>query len=311
MRPNTGEPSHTSSKTSLNTTRRSLLGQLWADSFSSFWVWREHTRRHTRTHAPSQQVEIQMWVCGMFFFFGPCTFWSLKLPHHSKWKDEQSPLARILTVCSFRSCTSATCMPPRSRRLVSAFLINFGFSRPSSFTSFWSDRFVQTCCFLPGSDEEQGLCCEKGPLGGARADFEGRWPRHTSCPLCDECSVVWSFTDLKTPFSGKTVPEENSEGDFLISLFCTEAGDFVSFARGTGVSSRLWDVLHKDPLFSLWSRSWFRTLGPGWFNATVPVFWSASDSCSTLCMLLPEHRGFGLLRLHVASQVDQCLGEVC
>lgn len=47
MRPNTGEPSHTSSKTSLNTTRWSLLGQLRADSFC---LLRRITRTHTHTH---------------------------------------------------------------------------------------------------------------------------------------------------------------------------------------------------------------------------------------------------------------------
>lgn len=38
MRPNTGEPSHTSSKTPANTARRSLPGRLAADDLSSSWV---------------------------------------------------------------------------------------------------------------------------------------------------------------------------------------------------------------------------------------------------------------------------------
>lgn len=249
MRPNTGEPSHTSSKTSLNTTRRSLLGQLCADSFSSSWVWREHTH----------QVSKLRYACGSaralrgYFRIGI----SLKM------------VVTVLTFCSFLSCIAATFLPPQRSWLAITFLPNccFIFSCPSFFRSSWSDCFEQTCHFPSGSDGGSDFFCDEAPLGWTSTDFEEQWTilcRLTSFLLCDERSVAWSCLDL----SRKTVPVENSERDSFISFFCAEARAIVCCVcwsvRGIGVSSRLWDLLQKDALFSLWDWLWFRLRGPRW-----------------------------------------------
>lgn len=126
MRPNTGEPSHTSSKTSLNTTRRSLLGRLRPDGFSGLRRERAHAfARNSLTH--SQRVAIQMWVRGMFFI--------------------QVPFA----VSKCRLIASELGRPTFSKDLVHfliAHLSHISSSVPTPFP-------VHTCCFLRGGDEEE------------------------------------------------------------------------------------------------------------------------------------------------------------
>lgn len=54
--PNTGEPSHTSSKTSLNTVRRSLQGPPLAGSFLS--AYHKHTYSHEHPHLLETRISL-------------------------------------------------------------------------------------------------------------------------------------------------------------------------------------------------------------------------------------------------------------
>lgn len=83
MRPNTGESSHTSSKTSLNTARRSLLGQLCADNLINPCA-QDHTHNISR-------LKVCWSVCMLksVHVFTLCSESTLGLLYHAKCKKRK------------------------------------------------------------------------------------------------------------------------------------------------------------------------------------------------------------------------------